>query len=135
MTPETVVEVGRQALIVLLMVAGPMLLSALAIGLLVSIFQAATQINEATLKKYGLPGKGTEFTCGETKFLMTSFSNEFSDIALGGYFPVTKTLSQIGCKLEGKLLLCREEGPFKAKGADLKAYREIVAEVISTPGK
>jgi hypothetical protein len=93
------------------------------------------QINEATLKKYGLPGKGTEFTCGETKFLMTSFSNEFSDIALGGYFPVTKTLSQIGCKLEGKLLLCREEGPFKAKGADLKAYREIVAEVISTPGK
>jgi flagellar biosynthetic protein FliQ len=49
MTPETVVEVGRQALIVLLLVAGPMLLAALAIGLLVSIFQAATQINEATL--------------------------------------------------------------------------------------
>lgn len=49
MTPETVVEVGRQALIVLLMVSGPMLLAALAIGLLVSIFQAATQINEATL--------------------------------------------------------------------------------------
>ena len=49
MTPETVVEVGRQALIVLLLVSGPMLLSALAIGLLVSIFQAATQINEATL--------------------------------------------------------------------------------------
>lgn len=49
MTPETVIEIGRQALIVLLFVAGPMLLAALAIGLVVSIFQAATQINEATL--------------------------------------------------------------------------------------
>ena len=49
MTPETVVEVGRQALYVLLLVSGPMLLAALAIGLIVSIFQAATQINEATL--------------------------------------------------------------------------------------
>jgi flagellar biosynthetic protein FliQ len=49
MTPETVIEVGRQALYVLLLVSGPLLLAALAIGLLVSIFQAATQINEATL--------------------------------------------------------------------------------------
>ncbi|HEY5762764.1 MAG TPA: flagellar biosynthesis protein FliQ [Rhodocyclaceae bacterium] len=49
MTPETVVEVGRQALYVLLLVSGPMLLAALGIGLIVSIFQAATQINEATL--------------------------------------------------------------------------------------
>lgn len=40
---------GRQAIEVALMLAGPMLLAALAIGLLVSIFQAATQINEATL--------------------------------------------------------------------------------------
>ena len=91
------------------------------------------QINEATLGKSGHPSKGTEFTCGEAKFLMTSFSEEYSTRALGGEFPVTKTLSQIGCKLEGELLLCREEGPFKAKGFELKAYREIVAQVISTP--
>lgn len=40
---------GRHAMEVTLMVAAPMLLVALGIGLLVSIFQAATQINEMTL--------------------------------------------------------------------------------------
>jgi flagellar biosynthetic protein FliQ len=49
MTPETVITIGRQAVEVALMLSGPMLLSGLCIGLLVSIFQAATQINEATL--------------------------------------------------------------------------------------
>lgn len=49
MTPETVMEVGRQALILVLLVSAPLLLAALLTGLLVSIFQAATQINEATL--------------------------------------------------------------------------------------
>jgi flagellar biosynthesis protein FliQ len=49
MTPETVVTIGRQALEVTLMLAAPLLLTALAVGLLVGIFQAATQINEMTL--------------------------------------------------------------------------------------
>lgn len=49
MTPETVMTMGRQAVEVLLMIAAPMLLAALIIGLVVSIFQAATQINETTL--------------------------------------------------------------------------------------
>jgi len=49
MTPESVMSMGRQAMEVTLMVAAPMLLIALAIGLVVSIFQAATQINEMTL--------------------------------------------------------------------------------------
>ncbi len=49
MTPETVMTQGRLAMETLLMVAGPLLLVALAIGLVVSIVQAATQINEATL--------------------------------------------------------------------------------------
>ncbi len=49
MTPETVMTIGRQAIEVTLMLAGPLLLSTLVIGLIVSIFQAATQINEATL--------------------------------------------------------------------------------------
>jgi flagellar biosynthetic protein FliQ len=42
-------SLGRQAIEVALMLAAPLLLSALAIGLIVSIFQAATQITEATL--------------------------------------------------------------------------------------
>lgn len=49
MTPESVMTFGRQAMEVALMVAAPLLLVALGIGLIVSIFQAATQINEQTL--------------------------------------------------------------------------------------
>jgi flagellar biosynthetic protein FliQ len=49
MTPSTVIDIGRQAVEVLLLVSAPLLLAALVTGLLVSIFQAATQINEATL--------------------------------------------------------------------------------------
>jgi flagellar biosynthetic protein FliQ len=49
MTPETVMTMGRTAMEVCLMVAAPLLLVALIIGLIVSIFQAATQINETTL--------------------------------------------------------------------------------------
>lgn len=49
MTPESVMSIGRHAIEITLMIAAPMLLIALAIGLVVSIFQAATQINEMTL--------------------------------------------------------------------------------------
>jgi flagellar biosynthetic protein FliQ len=49
MTPTTVIEIGRHALEVALLVSAPLFIAALATGLLVSIFQAATQINEATL--------------------------------------------------------------------------------------
>ena len=49
MTPESVIAMGRTAMEVTLMVAAPLLLVALVIGLVVSIFQAATQINESTL--------------------------------------------------------------------------------------
>ncbi len=49
MNPQSVITLGQQALYVMLMIAAPMLLSALLVGLLVSILQAATQINEMTL--------------------------------------------------------------------------------------
>ena len=49
MTPETVLTLGRQALEVTVMLAAPLLLSALVVGLLVGMLQAATQINEMTL--------------------------------------------------------------------------------------
>jgi flagellar biosynthesis protein FliQ len=48
-TPETVMTIGQHALEMLLLLAAPLLLTTLAIGLLVGIFQAATQINEMTL--------------------------------------------------------------------------------------
>jgi flagellar biosynthesis protein FliQ len=49
MSPEMVVTIGRHALEMTLMLAAPLLLTALAVGLIVGIFQAATQINEMTL--------------------------------------------------------------------------------------
>ncbi|HCI53385.1 MAG TPA: flagellar biosynthetic protein FliQ [Gallionella sp.] len=49
MTPESVMTLGQQAIELTLLLSAPLLLSALAIGLVVSIFQAATQINEQTL--------------------------------------------------------------------------------------
>jgi flagellar biosynthetic protein FliQ len=49
MTPETIMTLGQRALEVTMMLAAPLLLAALTIGLLVGVFQAATQINEMTL--------------------------------------------------------------------------------------
>jgi flagellar biosynthesis protein FliQ len=49
MDPQQVFDIGQQGLMMLLMVSAPLLLTVLVVGLVVSIFQAATQINEATL--------------------------------------------------------------------------------------
>jgi flagellar biosynthetic protein FliQ len=49
MTPTMVIEIGRQAVEIMLLVSAPLFLAALVTGLIVSVFQAATQINEMTL--------------------------------------------------------------------------------------
>ncbi len=49
MTPEMVLDVGMDALWLAVLLAAPLLMSALAVGLLIGIFQAATQIQEMTL--------------------------------------------------------------------------------------
>ena len=49
MTPDMVTTIGKQALEMALLMTGVILLPALAVGLLVSMFQAATQLNEQTL--------------------------------------------------------------------------------------
>jgi len=49
MTPESVTTLGANAIQIALMIGAPLLLVALAVGLVVSVFQAATQINEPTL--------------------------------------------------------------------------------------
>jgi len=49
MTPETVMVLGNEALKTMLLLGMPVLLVILAIGLMVGVFQAATQINEMTL--------------------------------------------------------------------------------------
>jgi flagellar biosynthetic protein FliQ len=49
MSPETVMTIGQRALEITLLLSAPLLLTALVVGLLVGVFQAATQINEMTL--------------------------------------------------------------------------------------
>lgn len=49
MTPEMVLQLGRNALEITLILAGPVLLFGLVAGLIVAVFQALTQINEMTL--------------------------------------------------------------------------------------
>ena len=49
MTPDAVMMIGQEALVVAVKITAPILLSSLAVGLLVAMFQAATQINEMTL--------------------------------------------------------------------------------------
>ena len=49
MTPQTVLTIGHDALTLLLMISMPVLGVVMAVGLVVSIFQAVTQIHEATL--------------------------------------------------------------------------------------
>ncbi|ASJ71784.1 flagellar biosynthesis protein FliQ [Granulosicoccus antarcticus] len=49
MTPDMVIDLGRGALTVTVMLSAPLLLAALLTGLVVGLFQAATQINEQTL--------------------------------------------------------------------------------------
>ncbi|MFQ3199498.1 MAG: flagellar biosynthetic protein FliQ [Zhongshania sp.] len=49
MNADTVIELGRQAMNVTILLAAPLLLSALAAGLAIGMFQAATQIQDMTL--------------------------------------------------------------------------------------
>lgn len=49
MTPDSVIQIAEQGIWTVLLVCGPLLLLALVVGLLVSIFQATTQIQEQTL--------------------------------------------------------------------------------------
>ena len=49
MTPETVIAIAEEGIWMVLIISGPLLIIALVVGLLVSIFQATTQIQEQTL--------------------------------------------------------------------------------------
>jgi flagellar biosynthetic protein FliQ len=49
MTPETISMIGQEAIIVAVKLTAPVLLPSLAVGLIIAMFQAATQISEATL--------------------------------------------------------------------------------------
>ena len=62
MTAETVMTMAYQAMKIVLAMAGPLLLVVLVVGLVISIFQAATQINEMTLSFIPKPVSYTHLT-------------------------------------------------------------------------
>jgi flagellar biosynthetic protein FliQ len=49
MSEMMIIDLGRKTLMMVLILSGPMLILSLVVGLVVSVFQAATQINEMTL--------------------------------------------------------------------------------------
>lgn len=49
MNPDNVIDIGREALTITVMLSAPLLMAALITGLIVGLFQAATQIQEQTL--------------------------------------------------------------------------------------
>lgn len=49
MEPEVAINIGRQALIITLIISSPILVAGLVVGVVIGIFQAVTQIHEMTL--------------------------------------------------------------------------------------
>ncbi len=49
MEPATVIDLGRSALMAVMLISAPLLVVALAVGLVIGVIQAATSVNEATL--------------------------------------------------------------------------------------
>jgi flagellar biosynthesis protein FliQ len=49
MSPQHVLSLGQEAIYIAMLISAPLLLTALAVGLVISVLQAATQINEMTL--------------------------------------------------------------------------------------
>ena len=49
MSPEAAIDIGRDAILVMLLASAPVLLTGIVVGLITGIFQAVTQINEQSL--------------------------------------------------------------------------------------
>ncbi len=85
MSPDMVVDIGRQALVTMLLVAAPMLGVGLLVGLAVSILQAVTQVNEMTLtfvpKIVGVAVAAVVFLPWIIRMLVGFATRQFSMIA------------------------------------------------------
>jgi len=81
--------------------------------------------------KYGTPAAGSTFSCGDKEYSITSYEDEGADIFLGGLFPTTMTLNQMGCSIDGTIIRCRkEERVTSGRANGLLVYREFIAEVV-----
>ncbi len=90
-------------------------------------------MHQAIFNEYSsIIGEGTQFLCGDFIFTIKSFDYEYADENLGGSFPTTKTLKEIGCKIIDDKIICREEKMWNARGANLLSYREMTASFVNT---
>lgn len=84
MTPETIIGIGRDALITLLLISTPILATSLLIGVIISVFQAATHIQEQTLtfvpKILGILGAIVLFGSWMLNVLLSYTSNIFINL-------------------------------------------------------
>ncbi|KNZ70871.1 flagellar biosynthetic protein FliQ [Thermincola ferriacetica] len=84
MTPETIIGIGRDALITLLLISTPILATSLLIGVIISVFQAATHIQEQTLtfvpKILGILGAIVLFGSWMLDVLLSYTSNIFINL-------------------------------------------------------
>ncbi len=86
MTPDAVMDIFREAILVAIKIASPFLIASIAIGLIISVFQAATQIHEQTLtfvpKVFAMAlmmlGLGTWMMT-----MMTDFMHRLFDVIVG----------------------------------------------------
>lgn len=53
--------------------------------------------------------RGSSFSCGGVEYILTSYDEVAAAMRLGGYFPITMTLTQMGCSIDGSTLRCRQE--------------------------
>lgn len=86
MSDLAIIDIGREALVLMLYMAGPMLLMALVVGLGISLFQAATQLNEMTLTfipKIVSVGIALLFFMPTMIQLFTDFFNHLMDLIPG----------------------------------------------------
>ncbi|ADG82378.1 flagellar biosynthesis protein FliQ [Thermincola potens] len=84
MTPETIIGIGRDALITVLLISTPILATSLLIGVIISVFQAATHIQEQTLtfvpKILGILGAIVLFGSWMLNVLLSYTSNIFINL-------------------------------------------------------
>ncbi len=73
------------------------------------------------------------FTCADVRYRIETFSEAYADEFLGGRFPESKTLQELGCRLDTSRIVCIEEHTVeKGRAAGIKAYRSWTATITTS---
>ena len=73
------------------------------------------------------------FTCGNARYHIETFSESDADEFLGGKFPVSKTLQELGCRFDANRIVCTEEHTVeRGRAAGVRAYRSWAASIMTS---